>query len=176
MKKFACLVLALAMVFSLSICASAATTDTLQSVPQSSTGDVSVTIAGNEATVYYVEVVWQELAFAYNGTKTWKPTEHSYEVTPQWTTSAITDAIVVKNHSNAAVTVSTNKTVYDTNRSVQFFVTTAGSETLGSAVGTPLATPPSVSYKVEVDTSIAPDNLAEGTFKLGQIEINITAA
>ena len=176
MKKFACLILALAMVFSLSISASAATTDTLQSASGTSTGEVSVTIAGSEATVYYVQVEWQDLTFAYNGTKTWIPETHDYTSNPSWTTSAIDNAIVVKNHSNAAVTVSAAKTVYDTNRSVTFSVTPAGSETLGSAVGTPVATPPSVTYKVAVDTNTTPDNLAEGTFKLGQIAINITAA
>ena len=175
MKKFACLVLALAMVFSLGISAGAVT-DTIKAVPGSSTGDVSVTISGSEAVVYYVDVEWKDLTFTYDGTKTWDPATHTYTKEPEWTTTAIESAIVVKNHSNAAVTVSVAKTVYDdTNRGVEFFVTPTGNETLATAVGTNVNAPHSVSYKVAVNTATAPSNLSTGTFKIGQIAVNISA-
>lgn len=175
MKKFACLVLALAMVFSLGISASAVT-DTIKAVPGLSTGDVSVTISGTESIVYYVNVEWKDLTFTYDGTKTWDPATHDYIKEPEWTTTAIENAIVVENHSNAAVKISVNKTAYDTNRGVEFSVTTTGNETLATAVDTPVNAPPSVSYKVAVNENSAPSNLSAGTFKIGQITVNIAAA
>lgn len=118
MKKFACFVLALTMVFSLGISASAA--EIFDSRPGKTPGtpadgsenwqskkNVSVTVtAPMETKVYYVEVTWQEMEFTYTfGDKTWDPTNHSYtEDSGKWDVTPEAK-ITVANHSNAAVSV-----------------------------------------------------------------------
>ena len=112
MKKFVCLMMALAMVFSLSVTAGAAAID-LEN--PASTGNVTITVtAGAEAgKVYSVDVKWETLTFTYReaDAKKWNPTNHQYDLngqlpTAEWTSlTTINNAVVVTNHSNDAVTV-----------------------------------------------------------------------
>lgn len=130
MKKLVSILLALIMVLGLTMGAYAAT-NIIQSVDATSntdTGTVSITFqSGTNTTVYYVTVDWSSLEFKYQeaGTGTWDPTEHKYTAatTAGWVASTDesvqdqvtgennntitrTGAIVVANHSNAAVVVS----------------------------------------------------------------------
>lgn len=180
MKKFLAMILALVLVFSMSTVAFAATTEksgnlTAANLPWKSDGkEVNITI-GAEAIVYNVDIVWQDLTFTYSNNQTWNPDTHTHTGTSGWDVAAIDNAIVVKNHSNAKVTVSTEKTAEANNKGVEFYVTTAGSETLNSAVGTAVDEAPSVSYKVELGGN-APNDLTAGTFKIGTITVKIDAA
>ena len=111
MKKFACLVLALAMVFSLGI--SAGAVSPIQALDGTDSKTVTVTVeASAVSTVYYVEVKWTDMEFTYSfDEKTWDPTNHSYtETTGAWKDVEAgkqpTADITVVNHSNAAVNAS----------------------------------------------------------------------
>lgn len=101
----------LALVLTVALCASFAVsaetlTETLTALgttaPQNVTLDYDPI---NEATVYSVDVAWDDLAFSYDaGDKEWKPANHSYETkNARWTNTD--GSITVTNHSNAAVAV-----------------------------------------------------------------------
>lgn len=124
MKKFACLVLALAMVFSLSISASAA--DRVDNGVGDEGKDVTVKVTeGTSGTVYNITVAWGSLDFVYKraAAGTWDTTTHTYSggnaagwqivsdqliaaVDDAGNYTAVSSAITVVNHSNAKVSVS----------------------------------------------------------------------
>ena len=118
MKKFASLLLALAMTFSM--CISAGAVDqvlTGASLPLHSDAqnvNVSVLEGTNTGTVYHVKVTWTNLDFQYQkqGDGTWDPSTHTYSDVTQngWvggdeTTVTRAGVITVINHSNAPVRV-----------------------------------------------------------------------
>ena len=102
MKKFVSLILALVLVFSLTVSASAETYTT-------GNDNKVVTIkkdVPDKATVYYVIVNWGTLDFTYTYTsQTWIPERHVYEAgeNSEWNQESTT--ITVTNHSNAVVQV-----------------------------------------------------------------------
>lgn len=117
MKKFASLILALAMMFTLCISAGAAeetlTNSKLTSTAQNVT--VNVTEGTNTGTVYHVNVTWTDLTFEYQkeGEGTWDPSTHTYDNVTEngWVggngnTITREGVITVINHSNAPVNVS----------------------------------------------------------------------
>ena len=88
--------------------------DTIESVPQTSTKDVKVTVKNTiSAPVYSVDVTWESLEFTYTfgSSHTWKPQDHVYNDNGESSWSGTnqgndnTANIVVKNHSDAAVIV-----------------------------------------------------------------------
>lgn len=102
MKKFLALILALTMVFSLAGVAFAedvAGNNVDATGAGSENNPVTVTVAA-VSTVYYVEINWDSLSFAYTASATWDPTTHKYYDEGKLKESA---NITVINHSNAQV-------------------------------------------------------------------------
>lgn len=105
MKKIVSLILALAVLMTLSMTAFAATITT-----GDQTIDVEAKYQDNTttATVYSVDVSWGAMQFTYteSGAMTWNPGDHTYtdSTTAGWTANGNT--VTVTNHSNADVTAS----------------------------------------------------------------------
>lgn len=122
MKKFASLILALAMTFSMCISVSAERVDN-----GIGSEDMPVQIKVTEGIggiVYNVTVAWESMDFTYKkaAAGTWNPDTHTYsggnaagwvpngnqliaETNAEGNYTAVSSAITVTNHSNAAVTV-----------------------------------------------------------------------
>ncbi|MBQ8174974.1 MAG: hypothetical protein IJ009_06175 [Clostridia bacterium] len=109
MKKLITILLAVAMMATLSVTAFAAESE-LNNDKKTETIDVKakytsgVTDAG---TIYSVDLSWESMEFTYSasGKNTWNPDTHKYEVVDEggaWNHS--TSTITVTNHSNAEVT------------------------------------------------------------------------
>lgn len=152
MKKFASLILALAMMFTL--CISASATETIETLGGSDDQPVTLTVkqTAEGAVVYHVDVEWKGLDFTYetadtNGT--WDPDTHTYRsgTTKGWKTSNEYDviagetitrynAVTVTNHSNAAVAVTATANVGDdvTGITMATEAYNSGDTTLPSAV------------------------------------------
>ncbi len=146
MKKLLTLILALALVASVSVTAFAAEPDaTLIGDDNSASVDVYVTYEDttNTPTVYSVDVEWQEMNFTYvsAGTLVWKPETHEYEqqTTGAWETKSAD--IKVTNHSNAAVDVTVTYTANGTTGVTGTI--TNGTFTLETAEGKTVAEAPS---------------------------------
>lgn len=164
MKKFACFVLALAMVFSLGISASAASP--IQALGGTDSNTVTVKVEASAATtVYYVEVSWDSLYFQYNFSgQNWDPTTHQYSNSGGWTTGTEnpTANITVTNHSNAAVTANVkfveNEVEKDSVGMVDGVTASLSNNSiqLATAVGTTFANAPSGVAKLTI--SGAPTN------------------
>lgn len=155
MKKFASLILALAMTFSLCISASAANPETLSGsgLPFSTSaenGKVTVTVSDNSTTmVYNVEVSWGDLTFTYNvnaNSGTWDPELHKYSndsSSAGWVNEggdtianlSITrnNAITIINHSNAPINIAVAPN--DADAEDIYTVTFNGATSLPSAEG-----------------------------------------
>lgn len=104
MKKILSLILALAMVMSLSITAFAAEGITNGGTD---TADVKGTYSSEATvTVYSVDISWEGLSFTYNGAfeGNWNPKTHEYENATAAGWAAGTGTITVTNHSNTAIT------------------------------------------------------------------------
>lgn len=197
MKKFACLILALAMVFSLSITAGAVEPTVFSSstgtAPASNKEVADVTINVNSSTggstVYYVKVTWNSLQFTYTHPNkgTWNPEAHLYESTEvgKWVTDTAT--FTVANHSNAAVNVipGLNLAGADTvNNEGVILTLTQGEDaplatyTLGSADTTERLDDPSkadtIKYTIKA-TGTPGENVTNG-MTLAKLVINISQA
>ncbi len=146
MKKLATLLLAIALIATLSLPSFAAT------VPSSEGKDLAVgytemTAAG---TVYSVTIAWDsDLAFDYNaGTQgAWNPDNHTYGETTgaQWTDKDV--KVTVTNHSNAKV----NATLALSDKANGFTFTGEGTETLASAVGTAVNEAPKAEFTITIN-------------------------
>ena len=145
MKKLATIILAIALVATLSVASFAAT------VPSSDGRDLAVgytdmTAAG---TVYSVTIAWDDdLAFDYTaGTQgAWSPDNHTYGETTgaKWTDNDV--KVTVTNHSNAKVTA----TLALSNKANGFTFTGEGTETLNSAVGTLVNEAPKAEFTITI--------------------------
>lgn len=109
MKKPFAMILAITLMFALSVTAfAAAGSGTITSVPGSRDIDVNARYADGSSTpdVYSVDIEWGAMEFTYSaaGTKDWNPATHTYtnNVTAAWTAGGNT--VKVTNHSNKAVT------------------------------------------------------------------------
>lgn len=96
MKKMLAMILALAMVLSMSVVAFA---ETIKQDGDKDVGDVKVNVSGGVADTYHVVVTWESLNFAY-AYSNWDPETHSYK--GSWTGDVDAD-ITVENHSNVKV-------------------------------------------------------------------------
>lgn len=114
MKKFASLILALAMTFSMCISANAEILNNSKLTSDTQNVNVSVLNGTSTGTVYHVVVEWTNLDFTYQkqGDGTWDPSTHTYrDVTENgWvdgteTTVTREGVITVINHSNSAVNI-----------------------------------------------------------------------
>ena len=107
MKKIIAIILALALVMSLSITAFAADLN-----EGAKTGDVTVnyTKGKDGGTIYRVDVIWGSMEFSYTSEAkgVWNPETHKYdEAAPaKWECAKDANKIAVTNHSNTKVTVS----------------------------------------------------------------------
>jgi hypothetical protein len=158
MKKILTLVIAVAMILTLSVSVFA---DTSLS-DKTSTDDIPVTVVVNvdtTGTVYKVDITWTSLDFAYNfGTYgTWKPESHEYAAagTDGWIVGSerrdsATGTITVTNHSNAAVDVTATLTNTTTVEGVSIAIdeNAATPRNLASAVGKSVGDAATTSYTV----------------------------
>lgn len=104
MKKILSLILALAMIMSLSVTAFAAEGITNG---DTDTADVKGTYSSEvTVTVYSVDISWEGLSFTYNGAfeGNWDPKTHEYENSTAAGWAAGNGTITVTNHSNTAIT------------------------------------------------------------------------
>ena len=106
MKKVFAILLAAALVATMSIAASAAVT-TVPGAADAQDLKVNYTaLTENNDTVYSIDVEWTDMAFAYTAGSeaAWNPETHEYAVqNAGWTDT--TASVTVTNHSNAAVSV-----------------------------------------------------------------------
>lgn len=109
MKKFAVLLLTLALFCAMSVPAFAATatiSDTRRQAFQNVFGTYQ---AGSATTVYSVDITWGSMEFTYVDASDgeWNPLTHTYDgaTTAGWTCDEGANEITVTNHSNAAVGV-----------------------------------------------------------------------
>ena len=113
MKKIISLILALAMVMSLSVTAFAAEGVTNGGTD---TSDVKGTYSSTATvTVYSVDIAWEGLSFTYNGAfeGNWNPETHEYEDATAAGWAAGNGTITVTNHSNTAITATPSYTAKD---------------------------------------------------------------
>ena len=110
MKKILATILALVMVFSLSVSALAADKTENITINETSYGTVEVSIADGTETVYSVTVAWTDTTMEYyKNSGIWNPETHKYEPDEnaeehelsRWIDGYAT--VTVTNHSNAAV-------------------------------------------------------------------------
>ena len=105
MKKILSLVLALALVMSLSVTAFAA--ETTNDGENNTSIDVNAIYSDGVATpdVISVNVEWGAMSFTYsvNGTKQWDATKHEYTTNSNAAWTATGNTVTVTNHSNIAV-------------------------------------------------------------------------
>lgn len=108
MKKFLTLALAVAMMLSLAVVASAETLDSREDgYTGKSTQNIQLVVDDQivaTAKVYYVEVDWDaaKLTYTKTGTLTWDPENHEYVDSRAGSWSSL--VVTVKNHSNDKIT------------------------------------------------------------------------
>ena len=104
MKKTFAMVLNILIVLSMATTAFAATPGESKSIDVTGKYN-SVT---TEATVYSVDITWENMTFTYNETteKIWNAEDHTYTTNTAGAWDKTSASITVTNHSNAAVTTS----------------------------------------------------------------------
>ena len=185
MKKLISLALAILMIASLALTASAAT-NSFDEVPVSDNNDVviNVNVKDGDTTevdkVYKVDIAWEDLTFDFTLSVNKEDLEydevtHTYtNVAGSWEADLDAD-IVVTNHSNAAVVPTVTfvgGATTATNHNVTATITGAVSndQTLKSAEGT--AAGVSNTYTVAIDRTSVPNVLG---FTLAKIVVSIAA-
>ena len=157
MKKIITLVLALVLIFTMSVSVFATganpgtgevvvdnTDDSSAPTTVTKNNEVTITLSTDDVTpdtVYYVVLEWGNLAFSYKFTQkpTWNPEKHEYETSGAagtWDggdTNGVTraNAIIVANHSNVGVVVETD--VEGAKSGITVALTTTDGETLERA-------------------------------------------
>ncbi len=200
MKKILAMIMALTMILTLAV-PTFATTITSVTENNTATANVSVVIANSSgtavttaATVYSIDITFAaDLQFEWKATNlsgqqlVWDPTSHTYknesgesaEAITWETPAAISDAVKVTNHSNAAVAVTASFDDSAKAVTVNGVTTTLSSDdkTLASAaVGESYGNTekaPTVSYTLTPTGE--PANLDQISIAMGTITVTITA-
>lgn len=172
LKKITALLATSALVLTMSTTAFAASSIT--SVDGSATAEVKGTYqaGGSGATVYSVDITWDEMSFTYTaaGEGTWNPDTHEYDGGSEASWSGSKN-IVVTNHSNAAVTATASYKA-DTNYASTSMTFGNNGATVATAVDTQVNEAPKATITVTPGGS-----LPESTNgKIGTITVNIAAA
>ncbi|MCC8357441.1 MAG: hypothetical protein LJU34_06320 [Oscillospiraceae bacterium] len=108
MKRAISLILAVVLVFAMSVTAFAA--ETVTQAGGTATANVTATYeeASPAATVYSVEISWGSMEFTYTEAAdgTWSSDSHEYtdKGEAEWSYTSGANVVTVTNHSNAAVT------------------------------------------------------------------------
>ena len=171
MKKFFALALALVLTFALAVtCFAAIAKD--GSGSESTNVKVSYTAGGSSATVYGVDVVFEDMTFNYTAASqgTWDPDSHTYVDIAEAKWDKTSANVTVTNHSNAAIvaTVAYAKGEYQGGVVVAVENATLN---LDSAVDTLYAAAPSAAATVKVS-----GHAAQGETVIGSITVTIAAA
>ena len=180
MKQILSTLLAIAMLFSLSLSAFSA------SVPEGDESNIKVSYSQGETDpdiIYSVQITWGSLEFNYESglVKTWNPNTLKYEITPQagispaWTpVTAGGDQITVINHSNTAINASVSYTKNAQN-GVDGTVQN-GTLRLPTAVGTDIDNPPTATATLTLSTQNLPESFTEGATNVtvGSVIVTIT--
>ena len=171
MKKLVSLLAAAALVCTMSTTAFANTVNT-EGGTDSAVVTATYQAGGAAATVYSVDIKWDEMSFTYTaaGQGTWNPTTHEYNGGSEASWSGSKN-IVVTNHSNAAVKATASfraDSSYDAvGMNFENNITT-----VNSAEGTEVASAPNVTIKA-TPTGTLPE-ATNG--KIGTITVTIAAA
>ena len=144
-----------------------------------STGDYNATVSGtyqaggSSATVYSVDITWDDMSFTYTaaGEGTWNPETHEYDDASEASWSESKD-ITVTNHSNAAVTA-TAKFEADSGYESTSMEFGNNGATVATAEGTQVSAAPSATITITPTGSLA--QTANGG-KIGTITVSIAAA
>lgn len=144
-----------------------------------STGGYSATVngtyqaGGSSATVYSVDITWDDMSFTYTaaGQGTWNPETHKYDGGSEASWSGSKN-IVVTNHSNAAVTATAKFEADSGYESTSMTFGDKSGSTIATAVDTQVNKAPKATITVTPGGS-----LPESTNgKIGTITVNIAAA
>ena len=165
MKKFFALALALALTLALSVTCFAETVK-LDALGEKATQDVNVTYqaGGTSATVYGVDVVFDDMTFNYTAASqgTWDPATHDYVDIAEAKWDKTSAKVTVTNHSNAAIVATVAYAAGEYDGGVVVAVEN-GTLNLASAVDTAYAAAPSAFATVKVSGHAAKDDTVVGT-------------
>ena len=172
MKKLFALALALVLTFALAVTCFAA--NDITSIGGTATNDVNVTYVagGTSATVYGVDVVFDDMTFTYTAESegTWDPDTHTYVDIDEAEWNKTSANIKVTNHSNTAVAVTVSyANVADYEGDVDISVSN-GTFTLASAVGTEKAAAPNNTAVLNVSGAAAS---TDNNTKIGTVTVTI---
>lgn len=178
MKKILSLILALAMVMSLSVTAFAAE-DNGNKPGEDTNIDVSAkhVAGGSTGTVYSVDIEWTDMTFTYTDTttKTWKPEDHSYATTPGGSWDKTTATVTVTNHSNAAVKATVVYSDNDADDGVTASFGNTTEDTLDAGVEGKYSEADNVVFTLTIEgtPTFAASETAQ---KIGSIKVTLAAA
>ena len=173
MKKIISLILALALILSMSLTAFATETNSGKLEANNASQTINVTgtynAGGAAATKVSVNITWDAMTFTYTGASegTWDPATHGYTGSTAGGWSTETATITVENHSNAAVKATLSFTATATGVTGTFTETsgTANDDVLelATAVGTDKNAAPSASAEFGIGGAAITENKTLGT-------------
>lgn len=190
MKKIITLALAVLMIFAMSVSAFADdylgnwdSANDAADATTNETGAQNVTITLNDqaedpAKVYYVQVLWESLAFTYTfaSNAVWNPENHQYEVDGNAANGTWSDAatVTMKNHSNDIVNVTVSQEDANTSDAVTIVLSTEDAQDIAAAVpGTRYEDASAVN--VTIQPQGVPDvNTQDGTV-IGTVKVTFAA-
>ena len=171
MKKIISLILALALVMSMSVTAFAAdntaTNTGVEGTPITVTGKYNA--GGSAATTVSVDITWDDMTFTYTGASegTWNPESHSYTGSTEGGWSKNTATITVVNHSNAAVNATLSFTATATGVTGTFTENSGTANdnilNLATAVGTSKEAAPTASAEFGIGGAAITESKTLGT-------------
>ena len=174
MKKLVSMLVAAALVCTMSTTAFAADQDGVNTGSYSADVKGTYQASSSGAVVYSVDIAWTDMSFTYTGAGegTWDPETHQYSGSSEGAWTASNDSITVTNHSNAPVTATASYAADPDYGSTTMTFDNNGA-TVATAVGTEVASAPSATITVTPGGTLAES--ADGG-KIGTITVSIAAA